>query len=75
MSMADEQHAALQQAMPGIPPDVLRDLLTMALAAEGDSLAAWLRLSRVCRLWRDSLAGATRTCRLYQKYVPYRHAD
>ncbi len=33
-------------------------LARAALTAEGDTLAAWLRLSLVCRTWRDSLAGA-----------------
>ena len=32
-----------------------------ALAAEGDCLAAWLRLSLVSRTWRDSLAGMDRS--------------
>jgi len=51
--------------MPELPPDVLRTLLATALAAEGNSLAAWLRLSLVSRGWRDALAGAC------QEPVPY----
>ena len=30
------------------------------LAAEGDSLAAWLRISMVARAWRECVAGACR---------------
>ena len=43
-----------------MPADVWRTLAVAALAAEGGSLAAWLRLSLVSRTWRDSLAGAYR---------------
>ena len=46
------------QAMRDLPSDVWSTLARAALAAEGDGLAAWLRLSLVCRAWRDSLAGA-----------------
>ena len=52
--------AARQQATYGVPADVWRTLALAALVAEGDSLAAWLRLSLVSRTWRDSLSGAYR---------------
>ena len=38
-------------------PDVWRLITAAALAAEGNSLAAWMRLSMVSRAWHDSLAG------------------
>ncbi len=46
--------------MLDLPPDVSRTLARAALAAEGDSLAAWLRLSMVSRTWRKALAGIHR---------------
>ncbi len=48
--------------MPELPPDVLRTLLATALAAEGNSLAAWLRLSLVSPGWRDAVAGDFSMC-------------
>ena len=43
--------------MCDVPVDVWRTLARAALTAEGDSLAAWLRLSTVSRTWREALAG------------------
>ena len=54
---ADMRGARSRQAMRDLPPDVIRMLVRAALAAEGDSLAAWLRLSMVSRAWRESLTG------------------
>ena len=50
----------LPQAMLPLLPDLWPSLAKAALAADGNSLAAWLRLSMVCRTWRESLAGAHR---------------
>ena len=42
--------------------DAWRTLARAALAAEADSLAAWLRLSMVSRAWREALAGVHSLC-------------
>ena len=44
---------------PVLPPEVMGCIARAALAAEGDGLQAWARLSRVCRIWRDTLRGAS----------------
>jgi len=51
------QHATLQQALSDVPPDVWRTIALAALAAEGNSVSAWLRLSMVSSAWRKVLAG------------------
>ncbi len=45
------------QASADIPPDIWPRLARAALAAKGDSVAAWQRLSMVSRIWRMSVAG------------------
>ena len=50
----------MQQARWDMPPDTLAWITKAALAAEGNSLAAWLRLSMVSRAWREALAGLCR---------------
>ena len=56
------QIVATQQPASDVPPDVWRTLARPALAAEGDSVAAWLRLSMVSRTWREALAGVGSPC-------------
>ena len=56
------QIVAAQQPASDVPPDVWRTLARAALAAEGDSVAAWLRLSMVSRTWREALAGVGSPC-------------
>ncbi len=58
------QCAAPQQTTFDVPPDLWSTLARAALAAEGDSIAAWLRLRLVSRIWRDALAGV---CLAYNK--------
>ncbi len=45
------------QKLSEVPPDVWRTIARATLAAEGDGLAAWARLSTVSRAWREHLAG------------------
>ena len=42
-------------APPALPSDLLACIACVALAAEGSTEEAWLRLSLVCRAWRESL--------------------
>ncbi len=58
LSQCFTQCAASQLGASYLPADLLSRILRTALAAEGDSLAAWLRISIVSRAWRDSVAGA-----------------
>ena len=50
-----------QRAMPYVPADVWPTIARAMLVAEGDSMAAWLRISMVSRNWRESVAGAARS--------------
>ncbi len=43
---------------PELPPDAWGAIARTALAAEGDSVQTWARLSLVARAWRDGLKGA-----------------
>ena len=52
--------AALQDVMANVPSDVYPTIARAALAAEGNTLATWLRLSMVSRTWRESVAGVCR---------------
>jgi len=47
-------------ALPALPAEVLGCIAHAALAAEDNDVRAWVRLSLVCRTWRDSLRGAQR---------------
>ncbi len=44
---------------PTLPPDVMARIMRAALAADGDDVRAWVRLSLVSRTWRDGLRGAS----------------
>ena len=44
--------------LPALPPDVWRCIMQMALTAEGSMVQARVRLSLVCRTWRDCLRSA-----------------
>ena len=44
-------------ALPALPSDVWARIARAALAAEGRSLPPRVRLSLVCRDWRESLRG------------------
>ena len=48
-----------------LPPELLDRIALVALKAEDSEVSAWVRLSRVCRSWRDSLRGA-RPVRLFR---------
>ncbi len=44
--------------LPALPADVWGRITREALAAEGSTMPAWLRLGLVCRAWRENLRGA-----------------
>ncbi len=44
--------------LPMLPPDVMGCIARATLAAEGGDVRAWVRLSLVCRTWREGLQGA-----------------
>ncbi len=44
--------------LPTLPAEVLGTIARTTLAAEDSDVRAWVRLSLVCRAWRDSLRGA-----------------
>ncbi len=46
-----------------LPADVWGSITLTALAAEGNTVQARVRLSSVCRTWRDCLRGACSLCR------------
>ncbi len=53
------RHAALSPVpLPALPVDVWGCIAHAALAAEGSTMRACVRLSLVCRTWRDCLRGA-----------------
>ncbi len=45
-------------AFPALPPDVWARIAREALAAEGSTVEARVRLGLVCRAWEDALHGA-----------------
>ena len=54
---ASRPTVASQGAAPYVLADVWPQIAKAALAAEGNSLAAWLRIGMVSRVWRESVAG------------------
>ena len=48
----------VQAALPTLPSDVLSHIACAALTAEWSTEEARIRLSLVCRAWRDGLRGA-----------------
>ncbi len=54
----DETVTMAAAPAPELPPDAWGAIARTALAAEGDSIQTWARLSLVARAWRDGLKGA-----------------
>jgi len=67
------QYCSMDSApLPTLPADVMGRIARATLAAEeGPQDRAWVRLSSVCRTWRDSLRGAhsARVCHLAARRV------
>ena len=51
-------HGCEPIVLPDVPPAAWRAVARTALAAEGDDISAWRRLSHVAHAWRESLKGA-----------------
>lgn len=69
------QVAASQKDPDSLPPDVWAAVAKAALAAEGDSLAIWLRLGMVSRSWRDILSGSRLPHQCHKAQSLCRHSD
>ena len=57
MQPANSIGSMAQVLQPELPPELMSRIAREALAAEGSGVQAWVRLSLVCRPWRDYLRG------------------